>query len=273
MIGRTQSTNGWFWALLHPVAVNNCGTFIRNNLIASATANAAPLPPMWGGWKVASGSCFPYNQNLSDSVSRCPPRSMRFELRKTVPECLVGGSIRTEVNRPTTAGAVVNVKRWYGYSIYLQGADWAFDPAPEVVGQWHSNASAPDPTSPDLALWSYAGHWWIARQGIPTIDLGAYVVNAWNDWVFEVQWDNTNIVPHTGYLHVWLNGVQVVNQNNIKMGYTTQTFESYFKFGIYKWPWKLGNEGWGSTTTKRICYYDEVYIGNQNASYADVAAQ
>ncbi len=276
MIGRTQSTHNWLWALLKPATVNNCATFVRNNIIATAAGTTAPLPPTWNGWKVPSGSCFPYNQNISDSVSRCPPSSMRFELRKTVPECLVGGSIRTEVNRPTNSGAVVNVKRWYGWSIYLQAADWTIDPAPEVVGQWHSNASAPDGTSPFLAVWSMNGRWWIVFQGTPQIDLGPYTLSAWTDWVFEIQWDNTNpVLPatNTGYLHVWKNGVQVVNLNNIKMGYTTQTFESYLKFGIYKFPWKSGNEGWGSTTTKRICYYDEVRIGNGNATYADVAPQ
>jgi hypothetical protein len=45
------------------------------------------------------------------------------------------------------------------------------------------------------------------------------------------------------------------------------------KFGIYKWPWKVGNEGWGSITTKRVCYYSQVRIGNQNATYLDVAPQ
>lgn len=274
MIGRTQ-TSWWFWSQLKAAVTVNCNLYVRNNIIASATANAAPLPPMWNGWKVPSGACCAYSQNLSDSVSRCPPRSMRFELNKADSFMLVGGSVRTEVNRPTTAGAVVNVKRWYGWSVYLQAADWTFDPAPEVVGQWHSNATAPDGTSPFLALWSMGGHWWIAFQGIPQIDLGAYVLSAWTDWVFEVQWDNTNPVApavNTGYLHVWKNGAQVVNLNNIKMGYSTQTFESYMKFGIYKWSWKAGNEAWGSTTRKRICYYDEVYIGNQNATYNDVSA-
>lgn len=272
-IAANSQSNWWYWSQLKSLVANNCATFPRNNIIAAAVGDVAPLPPTWTGWKVPGGSCFPYNQNISDSVFRCPPTSMRFELRLTVPECLVGGSIRTEVNRPTTSGPVVNVKRWYGYSIWLQGKDWLPDIAPEACGQWHSNATAPDGTSPNLALWSYNTHWWIARLGIPTIDLGPYVVNAWTDWVFEVQWDNTNPAPpliNTGYLHVWKNGVQVVNQNNIKMGYSTQTFESYMKFGIYKWPWHVGS-GWTSNTTVRVCYYSQVRIGNQNATYNDVA--
>lgn len=275
LIGKTQS-QWWYWSQLKAAIANNCATFVRNNIIATATGNTAPLPPTWNGWQVASGACCAYSQNLSDSVSRCPPSSMRFELNKADSFRLVGGSVRTEVNRPTTAGAVVNVKRWYAYSVYLQGANWAVDPAPDVMGQWHSNATAPDPVSPFLALWNMGGHWWIALQGNPTIDLGAYVVNAWTDWVYEVQWDNTTpLLPavNTGYLHVWKNGVQVVNLNNIKMGYSTQTFESYMKFGDYKFPWKAGNEGWGSTTRTRVCYYDEVRIGNQNATYLDVAPQ
>jgi len=272
-IAANAQSSWWYWSQLKAAIANNCATYPRSFLIAAVTGEVIP-PPGFNGWKVPSGSCFPYNQNQSDSVARCGPHSIRFELRKTTPECLVGGSIRTELNRPTNAGAVVNVKRWYGYSLYLQGKDWLRDPAPEVMGQWHSNATAPDGTSPFVALWSYNGNWWIAIQGSPVFNLGPYVLNAWTDFVYEIQWDNTNPVPpavNTGYLHVWLNGILVVNWNNVKMGYSTQTFESYMKFGIYKWPWKVGNEGWGSTTTVRVCYYDEIRIGTQNATYNDVS--
>lgn len=273
MIGKTQS-QWWYWSQLKTAIANNCAAVVRNNIIAEITGNVIP-PVGWNGWKVPSGSCCSYSQNQSDSVARCPPYSIRFELNKKDSFILVGGSVRTELNRPSNSLNPVNVRRWYGWSVYLQGADWLFDQAPEVVGQWHSNATAPDPISPSLSLWSYAGHWWIAREGQPTIDLGAYVLSAWTDWVFEVRWDNTNpVFPaiNVGYLHVWKNGIQVVNQNNIKIGFTTQTQESYMKIGIYKWSWKA-NSGWNSSTRKRICYYDEVRIGNANATYADVAPQ
>lgn len=261
--GQGQS-NKYFWQLLRPGSIIP-GPPVRSNLIFENNADVAP-PPGLNGYKTSSGNCCSYSTNQTDTFSREGSYSWRFELRyedRNLPP--VGGSVRTELNRPSNSEPVVNVTRWYAYSIRLRGGgSWNTDPAPEVCGQFHTDAAG----SPPVALWSYNGRWNIARNGNPTYDLGPYTLDKWTDFVYRIKWDNTGT---TGTLQVWMDGVQVVNVANQSLGYPAQTEGAYMKFGIYKWPWKLGNEGWGSTSRWRVAFYDAIRIGNQNATLADVS--
>jgi len=68
---------------------------------------------------------------------------------------------------------------------------------------------------------------------------------------------------------VWQNGklVQTINGPNTyndKVG-------NYFKLGIYKWVWMPEKDKGISTTTEREIFYDDVRIGDESATYNDVA--
>ena len=45
----------------------------------------------------------------------------------------------------------------------------------------------------------------------------------------------------------------------------------FFRFGLYKWPWRYTRDKHPSRTEHRVLYYDEIRIGDANAGYELVA--
>ena len=84
----------------------------------------------------------------------------------------------------------------------------------------------------------------------------------------EEMWDRwTDVVVHTkfslekkGIAQVWVNGKQALDIHGIDLGYNDE-IGPYPSWGLYSY---RGPE-------KRVIYFDEISIGNENASYADVA--
>jgi hypothetical protein len=86
---------------------------------------------------------------------RSGQRSARFHLTRTDPEVTTGsGSKRAEL--ASAPIEPVGAERWYGFSTYLK--DWASDPAPDIVTQWHHQ---PGQGSPPLSLGTRNGKWQI----------------------------------------------------------------------------------------------------------------
>lgn len=92
------------------------------------------------------------------------------------------------------------------------------------------------------------------------MDLGIATFDSWVDYVLHVKWDATG---KTGVLQVWQNGVLVLNQKGISLGYS-DVQNPYFKVGMYCWTGQ-------SKYAKKNIYLDEVRIGNATADYNAVA--
>lgn len=197
-----------------------------------------------------------YSSQRTSAYSRSGGYSTRYELRKTDGD--VAGSKRTETNRASKGESVLRCERWYGVSYYLPSS-YVSDKAPEVITQWHTTAAG----SPPLVVWTQNGQWSIGYFGDKRKMIGNYVTNKWTDFVFHVKWS-----PYSdGFIEVWKDGVKVFSYTGANI-YNT-SYGAYMKTGIYKWPWKSGS--YGSTTTNRIVYIDDVRIGNSLATYNDVA--
>jgi len=206
--------------------------------------------------------CCSYSIGRNSSYKRAGSYSFRYELNKYDKD--VAGSKRTEANRYSGSEPVVKVERWYGMSYYL-GSDYVTDKAPEIVTQWQS----PKGVQPPLAIWTYNGHWMVARSygstsiKTTTTDIGAYTKGAWTDIVVHVKWSTSS----DGLIEVWKNGSKVYTYAGSNT-YSGQSKGNYLKTGIYKWPWKTGT--YSSNTTKRVAYIDEVRIGTSSAGYTNV---
>ena len=198
-----------------------------------------------------------YSSTRSSAYKRVGGYSTRYELRKTDGD--VAGSKRTETNRSSTSESVVKCERWYGVSYYLPSS-FVSDVAPEILTQWHTRAGG----SPPLVVWTQNGQWSIGYLNDKRKVLGYYAKDKWTDFVFHVKWS-----PYSdGFIEAWKDGVKVFTYTGANI-YTGLTTGAYMKTGIYKWPWKSGS--YGSTTSTRVVYIDEVRIGNSLATYADVA--
>jgi len=199
-----------------------------------------------------------YSATRTNGTARTGSYAVRYELRKT--DALVGSGKRVETCRYTKGEPLGKLERWYGASYYLP-SDFATDVAPEILTQWHTNIG-----SPPLALYTQNGTWRIVRKGSLQTVIGSYTKAKWTDFVFHVIWSTAT----DGLIEVWKDGAKVYSFRGATM-YAGTDAGAYMRTGIYKWPWNPGSKTYVSSTTKRVVYIDDVRIGNQYATYADVA--
>tara|TARA_R110000850_G_scaffold276805_1_gene420303 strand:- start:113 stop:898 length:786 start_codon:yes stop_codon:yes gene_type:complete len=153
---------------------------------------------------------------------------------------------------------------WYGFSTYWPDC-WQPDTQSELFVQWVGWRNY----GPSLAIYVYGEDYCIKKRwaagetsyknlwrGKVTEDKGN-----WVDWVFRVRWS----AGEDGLVEAWRNGEKIVS--NVGRNCGPGQFADYFKFGIYKWPWKEPQEKTPSTVTRRTLYIDEIRIGDKNASY------
>jgi len=246
-------------------------TYVRQHLLFENTFENATDMNLWATQEKA----FANSIVISNTVTHTGHSSMQVLVNKTDP--IVTGGIRAEVTLKQEP--VVKVERWIGYSIYLPSS-FIIDPEPEIIQQWHDMPDLAEGgvwRSPPFALMTQNGRWslsvrWSAARltsdettGGKIYDLGRYRNSVWTNWVFHIRsaWDST------GLIEVWQNGVLVLTINGPN-AYNDNT-GNYFKMGVYKWVWMPGKDTGTSTTTSREVYYDDVRIGDQYATYKDVA--
>lgn len=199
-----------------------------------------------------------YSVNRVTDFARTGSYSTRFELRKT--DGLIGSGMRSESCRYSKGEVLGKIERWYGASYYLP-SDFATDAAPEILTQWHTSIG-----SPPLALYTQNGDWRIVRRGNLQTTVAKYTKAKWTDFVFHVIWSTET----DGLIEAWKDGVKVYTWKGATM-YAGTVAGAYMRTGIYKWPWNPTSKAYTSTTTKRVVYIDDVRIGNQYATYKDVA--
>ncbi|MEV0610635.1 heparin lyase I family protein [Polymorphospora rubra] len=193
------------------------------------------------------------------SPVRAGGHAVRFQLDRT-DASPAAGSKRAEINQPDSQPA--NAERWYGFSINLDPS-WAYDTSSEIVTQWHQCDSGCPGGSPPLALLTSKGRWQIDFRG-EFVDLGPYRTGVWTDWVFHVRWRTDD----AGLLEVWRDGAPVLTRTGAVHGGGPRS--PYFKIGIYKWDWAFADRH--SSVDRRVMFHDEVRIGDERATYDDVAS-
>ncbi|MEM9479954.1 MAG: polysaccharide lyase [Verrucomicrobiota bacterium] len=156
---------------------------------------------------------------------------------------------------------------WYGFSTYFP-ASWQPDTQSELFAQWIGWRDY----GPSLAIYIYGDDYcikkrWAAGGSYRNLWKGKVAEDKgkWVDWVFRVRWSANK----DGFIEVWKNGEKILADTGRNCG--VGEFAPYFKFGIYKWPWKESQEESPSTVTKRTLYIDEIRIGDESASFTTVS--
>lgn len=255
----------------NPAPVVTLGTITETHSITGTTAPPpAPPPPAAhvranliinnpfdGVTPFAGLSVQPPNRiSVTTERSRVGTKSIKVTVNKTDPH--IGNSLRSELNLPTTFEPFVEgIHRWYGIS-HLFPASYVSDKAPEAIIQWHEFGGS---DSPHFAIWTISKHIWIAINGVKAIDLGEYLFDTWVDFVFHFRWSK----GASGLIEMWKDDVKVSQTYTGQNVPSADAYLPYVKFGVYKWPWKPGNEGYGSTTSSRTLYIDEFRVGNNSA--------
>lgn len=221
--------------------------------------------------KVGEGKekCCDFSIQRSDSVAHSGKHSVRFEVNRE--DKSVANGKRAEIAWFTEKKT--NIDRWFSFSIFLP-ADYEKEQVSEILAQWHES---PDldlgeswRTAP-IALKTQNGYWRAAIQwsadkvnddknigGRQNFALGKQDKNQWTDWVFHIRFSCND----DGLIEIWKNGEPVLNYPG--PNYYNDKKGPFFKFGIYKPDWK--NKASKSTVTKRVVFFDDVIIGNENAN-------
>ncbi len=180
-------------------------------------------------------------------------KSARFELRDTDPE--IKNGTRTEISFPET----VNLNRWYSYAMYAPAAQFKYDTDDDVITQWHQGGGK----TPALCLRVKADKLYIRILGT-WFDLGVFDKDKWHAYVMHIK----HASGSDGLIEIWRDGVKIMNRTGANMyAITGEIHNPNVKMGVYKSDWN----GTGTTQTNiRVLYLDDIKIGNEHATYADM---
>jgi hypothetical protein len=196
--------------------------------------------------------------------------SARFELRDT--DNMVNAGTRSEMAFAPATGK----DRWYSFAVFFPN-DYASDSGDEVITQWHSFPDAGEIwRSPSLAMYLHNDKFKFSldfnAEPVSNIshtvnrthfDLGAVPKGVWIEFVFHV----IHSYESDGLVEIWQNGTKVLTHKGGNSWNDKQL--PYWKVGIYKWLW---NHSGTTDTNKRVLYYDNVKVGNENATLTDLSS-
>jgi hypothetical protein len=184
-----------------------------------------------------------------------------WELRDSDP--LNNDGTRAELSFPPLT---TELNRWYSFAVYFPAATYQKDASDDCISQWHQLGGY----SPSLSFRTKLDRFMLVLKPTPKttekIDLGAMTKDSWNNFVFHIKHSSGS----DGLVEIWLNGKKIFTRNGINM-YPMNTpgvKMPQWKMGIYKSDWN----GAQTTDTKiRLFYYDNIRMGNSNATYADMS--
>lgn len=196
--------------------------------------------------------CCSYSVTSATDIVREGTRSVRMEHRGTDP--VVSSGERVELKSTANFKSLPEV--WYGYSIYFK-EPWPSFAANEHLPQWHPQSNSGGMV---LGMWTGKGTFDLKTNpsgGSSSNSLVSnpkkIVTNKWTDFVWHIKWGSP------GLLEVWIDGELYYSK-----AITTSTSGiPYFKFGL--------NGGSYPANLNRIFYMDALRIGNNFATYKDVA--
>lgn len=197
-------------------------------------------------------ACCSYSITQSKSIVRSGDGSFRAEVRGSDGSTSSGYRAELITSLEKKYGAPSEV--WVGYSTYFQ--NWNAFSGGEHVIQWHPNSAT---GSAELSLQTAANKFDVVRSLSGTNyrqsgTLKTIVSNKWYDFVWHIKWSSGS----TGLIELWIDGEKYYSFT----GKTCSANPPYFKFGINRW--NIGS-------SNRVLYYDNLRIGNANATYKDVA--
>ncbi len=185
--------------------------------------------------------------------------SGRFELNDYDP--MVANGTRAEIMFP----ALAQKDNWYSCSVYIPSKDYRGDSNYDIISQWDQGNG----TGYSTIMLKIKNDRFFMKSGLTIEESKEYDIakvqkDAWNEFVFHIIHSSDN----DGLIELWLNGEKVLN---IEGGNMDKKYElPKWKIGIYKKAWN-GNKT--TNTDRRVLFFDNVRLGNQNASFEEMTLQ
>jgi hypothetical protein len=183
-------------------------------------------------------------------------QSAKFELRETDAE--VQSGTRAEITFPAAA----NLNRWYSFAVFFPGLDWASDPSDDVIMQWHQGGSA----TPALCFRIRNDTLYLRIMGNIWLNLDPVPKDKWVPYTMHIK----HASDANGLIEIWRDRNQILDRAGQNMYATGGEYSNpNWKLGIYKSAWN--GSGTGTTATdRRVILYDDIKMGNENASFREM---
>ncbi len=186
----------------------------------------------------------------------------RYELRYDDP--IQSGGKRSEVLFPEQK----NMHRWYSMAVYFPSEHYGKDSYTELINQWHQSGG-----SPSIALEIKNDHYNLVMPAAAAktsntvrLDLGAIKKDIWN----RIVWHINHSTGSDGLIQLWVNGTKILDRRGPNMhSLDYASYSPKWKVGIYKWKW---NDDQPTDVKKRVLFFDDVRVGNENATYAEMTS-
>jgi hypothetical protein len=186
--------------------------------------------------------------------------SGKFELRYGDRQITSTG-IRSEVLFPSQT----NSERWYSYAVFFPSEGWQDDKDDEVVSQWHNGTG-----TPTLSLRVRNGNLRFRIGHNPNIgthlwdyyEFGPVPKDKWVEFVYHIIHSD----GIDGIVEIWRDGLKIVNHKGPNK--YLESKDPQWKIGIYKSTWAKGE----TDIKLRITYFDNVRIGDENATLKDMSS-
>ena len=226
--------------------------------------------------------------NHKNRLVTTPVRAGKYALRSVIDRYEDDVNFRCEIvakQQNTRQGYMyqeIGKEYWYGFSTYLP-KDYVMDNSTEIIAQFHGTPDEGEAWFlPNLGLHITENHYeinrfwdskhitnWSQRDGDDHYTFGNIQsdLGKWTDWVFNVKWDYNK--GGVGFTKIWKDGVMIFDNKGPNC--TNDDLGPFLRFGLYKWDWKHTEEEIPSNTTHRVVYHDEYKIGNEHATYEEVA--
>lgn len=187
---------------------------------------------------------------------RAGQHAAKLLLRATDPE--VAGGQRAEFSDRGTK-IQMDQDYWYGLSLFVPEEFVTPKERDAVLFQWHTQEGGP---SPVLAIRVKGDEWSITTEAVRNakrkrLKYLPLEKGKWTDWVVHVKWAATP----TGYVTIWKDGVEVVNEKDIVTQYPEE-LGPYAKFGQYHSV---------DEAAQNVIYADEYRVAGPGAGYEAVA--
>lgn len=207
--------------------------------------------------------CCSYSGQIVSNPLQSSDKVGRFELRS---------DDRVSTTTTTSARAEIlfpkqNYKeRWYSISIFFPISGYSKDRVNEIIMQWHQGSNSP-PNAIEVA--DDKIYLRSIKQNISSNSDSNYtnypISNVergkWNEFIFHYIHS-----PYSdGLIEIWYNGkkLHTIKGTNMRSGSSLPRF----KVGVYKWKW---NNGGTSDTSKRILFFNNIIIANENSNLEEV---
>ncbi len=198
-----------------------------------------------------------YGFRLVDKPVHRGRRAGRFELRDTDP--MIHRGTRSEL---FVIDRITYKERWYSFAAFFPSEGYANDTSNELISQWHQSGSPP------ISLRISNDRFYLRvlhnsdESAWEKIDIAPVTKDVWHEFVFHI----IHSEGKDALIEVWHNGrLQITyrGRNQIK-----GEKMPYWKVGIYKAKWNKST----TDTHIRICYIDDIKVGNENARFSDMTS-